>query len=46
MEMIELIFKECGRKLYSNPQNKLDLKYTFDMLQIISEDAWIDLKVN
>jgi len=46
MEMIEIIFKECGKTLYSNPLNKLDLKLTFDILQIISQDARIDSKVN
>jgi len=46
MEMIEVIFKECGKKLYSNPLNKLDLKHTFGVLQFISQEARIDSKVN
>lgn len=46
MELIEVIFKECGEKLYSNPLNKLDLEHTFDILQIISLDSRIDIKVN
>ncbi|KAF0749962.1 pre-mRNA-splicing factor CWC22, partial [Aphis craccivora] len=45
MEMIEVIFKECGKKLYSNPLNKLDLKHTFGVLQFISQEARIDSKV-
>ncbi|XP_060857015.1 pre-mRNA-splicing factor CWC22 homolog [Metopolophium dirhodum] len=43
--LVDDILKVCGEKLNSNPQNDLDLKYTFDKLQNISQDDHIDESV-
>eukprot|EP00102_Acyrthosiphon_pisum_P008719 XP_003245730.1 PREDICTED: pre-mRNA-splicing factor CWC22 homolog [Acyrthosiphon pisum] len=43
--LVDNILKVCGEKLNSNPQNDLDLKYTFDKLQNISQDKHIDESV-
>ncbi|XP_026820484.1 pre-mRNA-splicing factor CWC22 homolog [Rhopalosiphum maidis] len=45
LDMVEVILKVCGTKINSNPENKLDLKYTFDTLQNISQDDQIDKSV-
>ncbi|XP_022168911.1 pre-mRNA-splicing factor CWC22 homolog [Myzus persicae] len=45
ISMVDKIMKICGKKLNSNPHNKLDLKNIFDTLQNISEDEQIDKSV-
>ncbi|KAL4135577.1 hypothetical protein QTP88_007177 [Uroleucon formosanum] len=43
--LVDNIMKICGKKLNSNSHNELDLKYTFDKLQNISQDEHIDESV-
>jgi len=46
MDMVDKIMKVCGKKLYSNPLNTLDLKYVVDTLKNIAKDEQIDKSVN